>query len=202
MTDLARVDLMKEDITHVILTHLHFDHAGGSTFIDQDGSLKIQFPNAKYYVQRGEWEISLKPNIRDRRSYKPENLIPLEEAGVLELLDGDCEVLPGIKVRMTGGHTKYHSIVYVESRDNTIVFLADLIPKSAHLPIPYVMAYDLFPTETMSFKEAFIEEAYEGKYILVFEHGVENKAGILDKDERGFYKFIPIDFEAEDLILP
>jgi len=197
VTELLRVDLRAEDITHVIQTHLHFDHAGGGTFIDREGNLKVQFPNAKYYVQRGEWEVAQNPNLRDRRSYKPENLLPLKEEGVLELVDGDVEVLPGIRFRITGGHTKYHSIIEIESEGNKCVFLGDLIPKSAHLPIPYIMAYDLYPTETMEYKTTFLREAFEGKYLLVFEHGVENKAGRLIQDAKGRFSLEAVDMEAE-----
>ncbi|HEB84610.1 MAG TPA: MBL fold metallo-hydrolase, partial [Bacteroidetes bacterium] len=97
ITDLARCDVHAEEVTHVILSHLHFDHAGGGTFIDKDGGLKVQFPNARYFIQRGEWEIARHPNPRDRASYLPENLDPLEEAGAIEFLEGDGEVLPGIR---------------------------------------------------------------------------------------------------------
>lgn len=197
ITDLARVDLHPNDITHVVQTHLHFDHAGGGTYIDQHGELKVQFPNARYYVQKGEWEVASNPNLRDRRSYKPENLQPLADAGVLELIEGDTEILPGVRTRVTGGHTKYHQIVLVESNGQTAVFNGDLIPTASHLPVPYVMAYDLYPQQTMEVKGPFLEEAHEGGYLMVFEHGPEVKAGHLHKGERGRMALEPFDMDAE-----
>lgn len=198
MTDLARVDLMKEDITDVIQTHLHFDHAGGGTYIDKDGQLKVQFPNARYWIQKGEWDAAWNPNPKDRRSYKPENMRPLEEAGVIEWLEGDREILPGIKVRVSGGHTKWHQMVEVRSGGHTVVFAADMMPMHTHAPIPYVMAYDLYPVDTMGFKEPFVNEAIEGRYVIVFEHDPEVKAGRLVRDERGRVTVEPVDMDANE----
>lgn len=198
MTDLARVDLMKEDITHVVQTHLHFDHAGGGTFIDSDGQLKVQFPNATYYVQRGEWEVANDPNPRDRRSYKPENLNPLAESGQLQLLDGDAEILPGIRTVVTGGHTKHHQIVIVESGGHTAVHNGDLVPTANHLPVPFVMAYDLYPEQTMAFKQPHLAEAHEKGWLMVFEHSFERdaKAGHLQVDAKGRHVLQPVDLDG------
>jgi glyoxylase-like metal-dependent hydrolase (beta-lactamase superfamily II) len=198
ISELARVDVAKEDVTHVVQSHLHFDHAGGGTFIDSDGELKVQFPNATYIVQRGEWEVANSPNMRDRMSYLPENLKPLEEAGVLRLVDGDEEVLPGITMRVTGGHTKNHAIIQVQSGGHTIVFNADLIPTASHLHVPYVMGYDLYPQQTMDYKMSFLPEAHEGKYLMVFEHGPSLKAGHLVKDEKGRWKAERFNMDVPD----
>ncbi len=184
ITELARCDVMKEDVTHVIQSHLHFDHAGGGTFIDRDGRLKVQFPNAIYVIQRGEWDTAHNPAPRDVASYLRENLVPLEEAGVVEFVEGDTEILPGIRMRVTGGHTRNHAVIQVESGGNTVIFCADLIPTASHLHIPYVMGYDLYPKETMDFKARLLPEADEGEYLMIFEHGVKLKAGHLDKNER------------------
>ncbi|MBS1262369.1 MAG: putative quorum-quenching lactonase YtnP [Calditrichaeota bacterium] len=197
ITDLARVDLSREEITHVVLTHLHFDHAGGGTFIDNDGGLKVQFPNATYYVQRGEWEIANDPNPRDARSFKPENMNPLADAGVLELIEGDTEILPGIRTAVTGGHTKYHQIVFVESGGQTAVFNGDLVPTASHLPLPYVMAYDLYPLQTMKFKAPHLKQAHEQGWLMVFEHGAREKAGHLRVNEKGRYELAEYDMDEE-----
>ncbi len=198
MTDLARCDVRKEDITHVVLSHLHFDHAGGSTYIDAEGQLKVQFPNARFIMQKGEWDVAHSPTPRDRASYLPENLIPLEEAGVIDFVEGDAKIVDGIRMRVTGGHTKHHTIIYVESGGHTMVFNADLIPTASHLHIPFVMGYDLYPKDTMAFKEHYLPEAYDGKYLMVFEHGPRLKAGHLEKDEKGRWKVKKFDMEVVD----
>lgn len=198
ISELLRCDVTPEEITHVVQSHLHFDHAGGGTFIDKDGQLKVQFPNARYIIQRGEWDEAHNPTPRDRASYLPENLNPLEEASVIDFVDGDDEVLPGIRMRVTGGHTKYHSIIYVESAGKTAVFNADLIPTASHLHIPFVMGYDLYPKETMEFKDHFLKEAYENKYLMIFEHGPRLKAGHIEKNERGKWIAKKVDMEAEE----
>ncbi|MBZ0264162.1 MBL fold metallo-hydrolase [bacterium] len=197
MSELARCDVLKEDVTHVVQSHLHFDHAGGGTYIDGDGELKVQFPNAKYYAQRGEWEIANNPNLRDRMSYLPENLHPLNDAEVLELVDGDVEVVPGIRYRVTGGHTKHHAIVYIESGGHTAVFNADLIPTASHVHVPYVMGYDLYPQETMDFKTHFLPEVHEGNYLMIFEHGPKLKAGHLTRNDKG--KWVVKKFDMEQM---
>ena len=185
MTELPRVDVWKEDVTHVILSHLHFDHAGGGTYFDSDGKLKVQFPNARYFVQHGEWEAANDPNPRDRASYLPENLYPLQESRVLELVEGDAEILDGIRMRVTGGHTKHHAIIYIESEGKTAVFNADLIPTASHLQVPFVMGYDLYPQETMDFKTRYLQEAFNGNYLMIFEHSPVVKAGCLAKNDQG-----------------
>lgn len=200
VTDLARVDVMKEDVTDVIQTHLHFDHAGGGTYIDSDGQLKVQFPNAKYWIQKGEWEAAIHPNAKDRRSYKPENLRPLEEAGVIEWLDGDGEIMPGISVRITGGHTMFHQLVQIESSGRTLIFAGDILPRATHVPLPYIMAYDLYPVDSMAFKEPFLEEAVEGNYLVIFEHDPDVKAGHLVRDERGRIKVEPFDMDQNEYV--
>jgi glyoxylase-like metal-dependent hydrolase (beta-lactamase superfamily II) len=202
VTDLARIGVHPEEITHVILSHLHFDHAGGNTYINQDGELKVQFPNARHIVQRGEWEVALNPLARDRRSYLPENLRPLEDEGVLELVEGDTEVLPGISMRVTGGHTEHHAAVQVQSGGLTCVFCADLIPRATHVPLNYVMAYDLYPVQTLAFKEAFLREALENRYLLLFEHDPRVPAGHLVEDDRGRLGVEPFDMETDQYTKP
>lgn len=197
MSELPRVDVLREEVTHVVLSHLHFDHAGGGTFIDQDGVLKVQFPNARYFAQKGEWEIANHPNLRDRASYLPENLNPLEEAGVLQLVEGDTEIVPGVRMVVTGGHTKYHTIIYVESEGHTAVFNADLIPTSSHVNIPFVMGYDLYPQQTMEFKQKLLPEAEANRYLMIFEHSPRLKAGFVRRNERGRWVVDKFDMERQ-----
>jgi glyoxylase-like metal-dependent hydrolase (beta-lactamase superfamily II) len=191
--NLSNIGMKAEDITHIVYTHLHFDHAGGGTYYDNNGDLQLQFPNAKIFIQKGEWDVAMNPNLRDKRSYKPENLLPLLEKNVIEFVNGDTEVLPGIKMRITGGHTKNHCIVLVESEGDTCVFNGDLIPMATHLPIPFVMAYDLYPDETMNSKIALLDEAVENDYLMVFEHGVDIPAARLNKNEKGRIVAVPVD---------
>ncbi|MFC2170944.1 MBL fold metallo-hydrolase [Calditrichota bacterium] len=183
--ELERLGVKPEDVTHMILSHLHFDHAGGSTYKDEAGNIHPQFPNARYYIQKGEWEVAHSPTPRDKASYLPENLAPLWDAGLVELVDGDAEVFPGVKMIITGGHTDSHCVISIESEGYTAWFLADLIPTSSHIQVPYVMGYDLFPQQTMEYKERLLEEMYRDRHLLIFEHGPIVKAGRLAKNDRG-----------------
>jgi glyoxylase-like metal-dependent hydrolase (beta-lactamase superfamily II) len=176
---LADAGLSASDVDVVLASHLHFDHAGGFTGRDADGRLSPRFPRARYYARRGEWEDATHPHERNRASYFGENYLPIEEAGVLALVDADDEVMPGVRVRRTGGHTMHHQIVTIESGGKTAVFLADLVPTTAHVPLAWIMAYDLYPMDTLAFKRDFLREALEREYLLFFEHDPEIEAGYL-----------------------
>ena len=165
------------DVDQVVASHIHFDHAGGFTTRDADGSVRPRFPNARYSVRRGEWDDALNPHERNRASYFAENYVPLRDAGVLDLLDEDGEVAPGIRVRRTGGHTMHHQIVEIHDGGQTAIFAADLLPTVAHLPLPYIMGYDLYPMDTLAFKRGFLAEAVERDYLILFEHDPEIAAG-------------------------
>src|SRR5436190_7528771 len=147
---LAEAGLSVEDIDIVLATHLHFDHAGGFTARDSSGRLRPRFPRAQYVVRRGEWNDASHPHERNRASYLADNYAPLAEAGVLQLLDDDQTVMPGVKVRRTGGHTMHHQMVLIESGGQAAAFVADLIPTTAHVPDPWIMSYDLYPLETLA----------------------------------------------------
>jgi glyoxylase-like metal-dependent hydrolase (beta-lactamase superfamily II) len=168
-----------ERIDIVLATHLHFDHAGGFTEKTSDGNLRPRFPRAQYVVRRGEWEDAMDPNDRTKGSYFRENFKPLADHRVLQLVDDDVSIMPGVRVRRTGGHTMHHQIVQIESGGRTAVFAADLLPTAAHLPEVWVMGYDLFPLETMSFKRAFLREAIEREYLILFEHDPDIAAGYI-----------------------
>lgn len=183
------------DVTRMIYSHLHFDHAGGGTFLDSGSRPQPQFPRATHYIQRGEWETANHPNPRDRASYLPENLEPLAEAGLVELVDGDAEIIPGVKMIVTGGHTRHHCVIQVTSGGATAIFLADLIPTPSHLHVPFVMGYDLDPETTMTMKQQLLEEAYRNRYLLIFEHGPKLKAGHLDKNDKGRWMVNKVDMD-------
>jgi glyoxylase-like metal-dependent hydrolase (beta-lactamase superfamily II) len=182
---LATAGLAAADVDVVIASHLHFDHAGGFTERGSDGTLRPRFSRAEYFVREGEWEDATHPNERNRASYLAENYVPLREAGVLRLVTADGEVVPGLRLERTGGHTKHHQIVRIEAGGKTAVFLADLIPTAAHVPLPWIMGYDLYPMETLEFKRAFVREAVEREYLVFFEHDPEIAAGYLrERDGR------------------
>lgn len=179
---LREAGLTPQAIDIVLATHLHFDHAGGFTVRGPDGALRPRFPRAQYVVRRGEWEDALAPNERTRASYLLENYKPLADAGVLQLVDEDTTIMPGVRVRRTGGHTKHHQIVQIESKGRTAVFAADLIPTRAHVADAWIMSYDLFPLDTLEFKRALAREAIDREYLIFFEHDPIVAAGYIRED--------------------
>jgi glyoxylase-like metal-dependent hydrolase (beta-lactamase superfamily II) len=202
-SSLARAGFTPEDITKVVLTHLHFDHAGGATRLDPTGKPVPRFPNARHYVQQKEWNLAVNPNRRSRAAYLPENFLPLQEAGRLELIDGDfrLELAPGLGLELvlTGGHTPGHQIVFI--RDNpefrsqkpecrtpghsagrTAVYWGDLIPTRSHIATPYIMGYDLLPLETMEQKEKLVQQAVAGRWASFFEHDPDFASGVIEEE--------------------
>ena len=180
-----------EAIDVVLATHLHFDHAGGFTERAADGSIRPRFPRAQYVIRRGEFEDAMNPNERTKGSYFLENYKPLAEHNVLQLVDDDVSIMPGVRVRRTGGHTMHHQIVLIESAGKTAVFAADLLPTAAHLPEVWVMGYDLFPLDTLNFKRAFLREAIEREYLILFEHDPNIAAGyIREKDGKRYVEVV------------
>ena len=173
---LASAGFLPRDIKWVINTHLHFDHAGGNTTMDPDlendprRHIRMTFPNATYLVQRGELDFARHTNERTRASYLPHNFEPIAAAERWRLLDGDGEVLPGISVRLTPGHVPFHQAIVIQSGDETAVFLGDLFPTTAHLPLPWIMGYDLEPLRTLESKRALLAEAVAGGWRIIFEH--------------------------------
>lgn len=174
---LAEAGLSAADIDIVLASHLHFDHVGGFTAIGKDGTVVPRFPNAKYVAHRGEWEDATHPHERNRASYVQDNFVPLKDAGVLTLVDDGAQVMPGVTLRRSGGHTAHHQVVMIESGGRTAVFAADMYPTSVHLPDPWLMGYDLYPMDTLGFKRAFAREAIERDYLVFFEHDPSLAAG-------------------------
>ncbi|NPV13667.1 MBL fold metallo-hydrolase [candidate division WOR-3 bacterium] len=187
LSGLARLGFKPEDITTVVLTHLHFDHCGGSTRI-KDGKLVPTFPHARYIVQHTEWNDAIQPNRRSRASYLGENFLPLKETDQLELISGSTEIYPGIELIHTGGHTRGMQLVKITDENKTAIFWSDMIPTKSHIPVPYIMGYDLFPLDSMDQKEKLLNQAVNGNWFSIFEHDTDNIIGkITFKD--GKYHF-------------
>ena len=176
---LSAQGLTEADVEIVLASHLHFDHAGGFTRRDPHGALVPVFPRARYVARAAEYEDATHPHERNRASYLADNFVPLHEAGVLDLHQDDTEVMPGVRVVRTGGHTMHHQIVYLESEGRTAVFAADLIPTTAHVDSAWVMGYDLYPMDTFTFKRAFVREAIDREYLIFFEHDPDVAAGFI-----------------------
>lgn len=181
---LAEAGVSPEDIDVVLATHLHFDHAGGFTMRDAAGRIRPRFPRARYVVRRGEWEDATHPHERNRASYRPDNFLPLADAGVLELVDADQTIMPGVKVQRTGGHTMHHQLAWIESGAARGAYVADLVPTTAHLPNAWIMGYDLYPMDTLSAKQALFRELLARETLLFFGHDPAVAAGYLT-DENG-----------------
>ena len=180
---LAEAGLRPEDIDIVLASHLHFDHCGGFTYRAGDGTIRPKFPRAQYVVRRGEWEDATHPHERNRASYLADNFVPLADAGVLQLVDDDQTIMPGVRVKRTGGHCMHHQIIYIESRGETAVFAADLVPTTAHLPNPWIMGYDLYPMDTLSAKRAFFADVVRTNALVLFEHDPAVAAGYVREDK-------------------
>ena len=177
---LAAVGFNADDVDIVIDSHLHFDHAGGNTRIDADGQIQLSFPNARYYANRGEYEYAHWRNERVQASYMPNNFDPVHEARKLALVESGHVVTDGITMTHTPGHTPHHQSIVIRSGAETACFLADVIPTSAHLPLPWIMGYDVEPLVTLESKRALLGTAREEGWLLIFEHDPDVAWGRLD----------------------
>ncbi len=182
---LRSLGLAPSDIDYVINTHLHFDHAGGNTELGGDGKPSPQFPKARYVIQKEEWEDAQSPHERNQASYLPENYAPLDEHKQLELVTGEFELEPGLKVLRSGGHTRGHQCVMIESEGRRAIYFGDLIPTMSHVPLPWIMAYDLFPVHTLEAKRGLLERALKEEWTLLFQHDPRQRAGkLVERDGR------------------
>ena len=207
---LAKHGFHHDDITDVILTHLHFDHCGGS--IKRDGEKLVPvFKNAIYWSNQQHWEWAVNPNEREKASFLKENILPTKESGQLKMVSmesiaGNRElivksresgIIDELSFRFVNGHTESMMLPQISYKENTIVFMADLLPSYGHIPIPYVMAYDMFPLTTLNEKKSFLKEAADNNYILFFEHDPKHECCNLQYTEKGIR---PKDFfELKDI---
>jgi glyoxylase-like metal-dependent hydrolase (beta-lactamase superfamily II) len=207
-SSLKKAGFSKDDITDVILTHLHFDHCGGS--IDRvNDKLVPAFKNATYWSNELHWNWATNPNDREKASFLKENILPIKESGQLKMVDisqtekdnlkltdnkgnilttiihQPSSILPEISFRFVNGHTDAMMLPQIKYKDKTIVYMADLLPSVHHIPLPYVMGYDMFPLTTLNEKKSFLKEALENDYTLFFEHDPVNECCSLQQTERG-----------------
>ncbi len=174
-----------EDITDVILTHLHFDHVGGAVKYNENKELVPAFPNAVYHVSKGQWELALNPNRREKASFLPENFIPLKEHNCINITDKETELYPGIDIKIFNGHTVGQIIPYITYENKKIAYGADLFPSTAHIPMPWIMGYDTQPLQTLKDKERFFFDAIKYDMKIFFEHDLYNECCSLKETEKG-----------------
>ena len=177
------------DITDMVLTHLHFDHCGGSINYNSDRTkLEPAFKNAKYYSNKKHWEWAVNPNPREKASFLKENILPIQESGQLNFIDSNTELIPGLSFLEVNGHTEAMMLPLIKYKNTTVAFMADLIPSVGHLPIPYVMGYDTRPLETLKEKDAILKQALENNWTLLFEHDPITECINLERTEKGIRK--------------
>jgi glyoxylase-like metal-dependent hydrolase (beta-lactamase superfamily II) len=183
---LLQHNIQPENVTDVILTHLHFDHVGGSTYYDNDGNLKLQFPNATHYVQKKQLEWAQKGFAKDRASYLSENIQPLIDSGQLKVLSGAEELFKDVELILSDGHTVAQQLVLIRGNGKNLLYSADLIPMTAHIPLPWVMAYDLYPVTSIQEKEEILKKAVAENWMIFFEHDPRTYCGTVEEGDRGY----------------
>ncbi len=187
LESLNRFSYNPKDIDLVINTHLHFDHAGGNTTLNETGKIVPAFPKAKYFIQKGEMDAALNSNERTRASYTTDDFLPINNLHYLSLVNEDIlEVDKGISLIKIGGHTRHHQCVKIESEGQAAFFLGDLVPTVAHLQYPYISGYDLFPLETLENKKKILQQAFEEHWLLIFQHDPDIFVGYLKKADGRF----------------
>jgi glyoxylase-like metal-dependent hydrolase (beta-lactamase superfamily II) len=182
VASLADHGVAPDEVDTVVYTHLHFDHAGGGTRLDEDGRAVPVFPNARHVVQRAELEDAQHATVRSAASYLPPNWEPIRDAGLLDVVEGEMDVAPGVSTFVMRGHVRALTGVRIESEGQVALYPSDNMPTSAHVPVPWVMAYDLYPLDTVASKEAMLPEAIDGGWTMIFEHDPEVGAGRIHRD--------------------
>jgi glyoxylase-like metal-dependent hydrolase (beta-lactamase superfamily II) len=183
---LKQVGARPEDIAIVINTHLHFDHAGGNTYRNEKGEIALSFPNARYIVKRGEYDYAMHPNERTSASYFERNFIPVVTAHKFEFVSREKEIVKGVRVIPTPGHTPFHQSVLIDSGGERAFFLADMLPTSAHLPLPWIMGYDVEPLVTLETKRRILRQAEDENWLLIFEHDADVPWGRVEHDGKSY----------------
>ncbi|MEZ2446256.1 glyoxylase-like metal-dependent hydrolase (beta-lactamase superfamily II) [Chitinophaga sp. W3I9] len=183
---LAAHGFHRDDITDMFLTHLHFDHCGGS-IIRQGEQLAPAFKNATYWSNEDHWKWATQPNDREKASFLKENILPIQESGQLKFINHleGVNFTDNISIRFANGHTDAMMLPQISYKGKTIIYMADLLPSTGHIPLPYVMAYDMFPLKTLQEKKSFLQEAADKEYILYFEHDPVNECCVLQQTEKG-----------------
>lgn len=183
---LAQHGLKPEDITDMFLTHLHFDHCGGSVKLKSDKSgYELTFPNANYYISGAQWNWAINSNKRESASFLIENIKPIEESGKLKLFGEDADLFDNMKIRLFNGHTDGQAIPLISYKGRTVVFTSDMLPTKAHVPLPWIMSYDTRPLITLDEKESFLNEAADNDYILFLEHDAYNECFRVQRTDKG-----------------
>lgn len=183
---LAKAGIKPEEITDMVLTHMHFDHCGGSVKWNREKTgFELAFPNATYWTSRKQYEWATKPNRREKASFLKENILPIEESGRLNLIQEEGEYIPHIVFQLYDGHTAGQVIPIISYNGRKVAFMADLMPSAAHVPMPWIMAYDTRPLQTLKDRERFYKQAVEENIILFFEHDLYHEAAILHTTEKG-----------------
>ncbi|KAA3613528.1 MAG: MBL fold metallo-hydrolase [Calditrichaeota bacterium] len=185
-SSLKQKNLAPEDITDVIVTHMHFDHIGGATYFDQSNNLQLTFPNATHHVQKKHWEWAMNPSEKDGASFMKENYVPIQDHGKLNLIDGPGELYPGIEMIVLNGHTPAMQAPKISDGLNTLFYCADLLPTATHIPLPYIMGYDVEPLKTLAEKKELLPKAVEENWTFLFEHDPYNLAGKVELGNKGF----------------
>lgn len=183
---LKEIGVTPDDIAIVINTHLHFDHAGGNTRTRPDGSLEISFPNATYIVRRGEYDYAMNPNERTAASYFERNWVPLDQADKIEWVSREKEIVKGVRVIPTPGHTPFHQSVLIESAGERAFYLGDIVPTHAHLPLPWIMGYDVEPLVSLETKRKILKQALDEQWLVIFEHDATVAWGRVEHDGKAY----------------
>jgi glyoxylase-like metal-dependent hydrolase (beta-lactamase superfamily II) len=183
---LKKIGVSPDEIAIVINTHLHFDHAGGNTRSNDSGNVELTFPHATYIIKRGEYDYAMHPNERTSASYFGRNYEPIERAGKLEFVSREKEIVKGIRVIPTPGHTPFHQSILIESAGERAFYLGDLVPTHAHLPLPWIMGYDVEPLVTLETKRRILKQAVDENWLLIFEHDAKVPWGRVEHDGKAY----------------